>query len=390
MGDNIYININITNPGTGNVQGQVKQARTNISYDQPIVPKADDYTCAIVKYSIPLQDLPLFHMPIKPNQANSNLTTFVVGVCQEEDRALLPNPPLTPGFEAPVIWETQNWGTPVPVQNQPVQVITEYYDCYSYKHLIYLVNLALSNAWVAAGSPGAYAGTDILAFGTGTPYFVYDSKSKLINLIMPMNFVENGDVASPIKWKVYVNDNLGYFFQAFDYEINRNRFEIATHSLRSNSSYIALHPYRENTLDAAARVLTETQYIIESEYPANEYINSIRKIVFVSNSLPIAKENFPAPYAGESGQVSYLGVMTDFNIDGTNTSGFQRSILTYESILYRMIDLNTSAPIRNFDFAVYWADNNNNLFPINIGNLDAVSIKLGFFKKPYLQLTPKI
>ena len=151
--DQFYINATIDNPGQGNVLDR-KAARYNVSFDQPLLNKADDYYLAVVKFQIPLQALPLFIFPIKPNQANPNLSPLSIGVCETEDPTTIPSPPLSVGFDSPVIWIPQDYSQLVPTQNQNFQVVTPYYYCFSYAHFVYIVNQALLTAWTAATSPG--------------------------------------------------------------------------------------------------------------------------------------------------------------------------------------------------------------------------------------------
>ena len=354
---NVYLNVTMDNGGsTENVP-----ARTFINYDQNLIPKATDFYCAVVKFEIPLQSLPLFIMPIQPNQVNPNLTTLQVGICEVTPTLPGNNPPLTPQFMQPVIWETQNYNIPVPIQDQPFQVVTPYYYDYSYEHFVYLINKALNAAWVAGGSLGA------------VPYFFYDVDTKIINLIMPQSFQTAG---GGLGWTVCVNQNLNYYMQSFDFhKVNiagTSRFEIATGELATNRTYWAPPPYGNNTAST---------YLIQQEYPSNDYINSVRKIILITNNIPVRKEYFPAPNVAQSGLTSFLGIMSDFNLDNNNIAGAQRSTAIYSANLYNLIDLVTEIPIRQIDLQIFWADNKNNLYPVTLGPNDVANIKLGFFSK---------
>lgn len=364
MSDNIYVNLSINNSTSGGNVLTSQPAKVSISYEQPLLQKASDYYLSVVKFELPLQSLPLFVFPIVPNQANPNLSTMVVGVCENE---ATPGVPITTlQFSQTVIWETQSWNTQVPVQNQSYFVYTSYYDCYAYSHFVYLVNKALLAAWTAAGSPGG---------ANQQPYFYYDNSTTTINLVYPYDFV-NAASTTGTGWKVFINDAASYYFQAFDYEINNGRFEIATHSLATDYSYVAPSPWPQGTGPNTAG----STYICKAEYPSNDYINSIRKVVFVTNGLPIQKEYFPSPNTNQGG-ISYLGVLSDFNLDLNNKAGAQRSVALYEANIYRLVDLLSTGPLRNIDLAVYWADRLGFIYPLNIGTQDLVSIKLGFFSK---------
>jgi hypothetical protein len=370
---NVYLNLTINNGGSTTNE----PARFFVSYDQPLIPRASDFYAAVVKFECPLQSLPLFIFPIVPNQANPNLSKLQVGICEVPNPATLPNPPLTPQFIQSVIWETQNYNIPVPVQDQNFMVVTPYYYDYSYEHFVALVNRALNLAWVAGGSPG----------GAGNfPYFFYDVETKIINLAMPRAF-HTAASGTGFGWTVFVNQDLNYYMQSFDYHKNvagpTPRYEIATSEIATNKSFWATAPI--GTITAGV----PDTYLIQQEYPSNDYINSVRGIVFISNNMPVRKEYFPAPNAGQNGLVSYLGVMSDFNLDNNNTSGAQRSVAIYNAQLYNLIDLLTDVPIRSIDLQVYWKDNFNNLYPLLLGPNDVINIKMGFFSKEIFLGTKK-
>src|SRR5579872_55561 len=127
VGDNIYVNIaisaNLLNPNAIEIPAEYKVTKTI-----PILSKCDDYYLSVIRFSIPLNDVPLFIIPIVPNQANPNLTTFIIGIT-------------TGGIDFPqsVIYVSET-GFPVPIQNQPIQVITPYYYVFEYQNLITSVN----------------------------------------------------------------------------------------------------------------------------------------------------------------------------------------------------------------------------------------------------------
>src|SRR5271167_3044289 len=139
--DNIYVNVVISpflmNSGVFEIAAEYQVTKTI-----PILSKCNDYYCSIVNFRIPLNDIPLFIMPIVPNQPNSNLTTFKIGIT-------------TGGidYSQSVIYVSET-GAPVPLQNQPTQVITLYYYVFSYQNLITAVNTALAAAFLASGLTG--------------------------------------------------------------------------------------------------------------------------------------------------------------------------------------------------------------------------------------------
>ena len=145
--DNIYLNIVINgntpkynpNPALPPTGEEDVFAEFNVVKSEPYLDKPSDYYCAVIRYVIPLQSVPIFIMPIIPNQPNPDLSTMLFGMIYLGTR-----------YPKYVQYFPDNTLT-APVQNQPDQVITPYYYVYSYSHLIQNVNLDLASIWVTSG-----------------------------------------------------------------------------------------------------------------------------------------------------------------------------------------------------------------------------------------------
>src|SRR5271154_701320 len=159
--DNIYVNVAISpdllNPNAVEIPAEYRVTKTI-----PILGKCDDYYLSVIRFAIPLNDVPLLIMPIVPNQANPNLTPLVIGIS-------------TGGinYQQSIIYISYNGSADVPpVQNQPTQIITPYYFIYEYQAFITMINTALALAFVASGLAG------------NCPYFYLTSSIEELSVVV--------------------------------------------------------------------------------------------------------------------------------------------------------------------------------------------------------------
>ena len=430
--DNIYLNITVSN-NSGNAKA-FTPAIYKVTYDNPIINRPSDYYMSIVKFEIPLQDLPLFVMPNVPptlyngiasqtgntvigdgtmftsdmiggtinftygqsgtitgvtsatvltvsssftnfNQqftviygnTDINLTPFQVGVCQQQNVGTPANP------------AAANFPESIEYYPQDEQLSTSdptYYYVYSYGHLIDMLNNALMASWAAAGSPG----------GAGNfPYYVYNEDYSLIQIIMPWSFV-HATAAANFHWTVFNNINAQLFLFSFNDVLNNGRYEIWEPPAEYDNSYIAGPPYPVAPgYPLFASPLTPRAaggtYIFSQEYPTSDYMNSIRKIVITTTSMPVQKEFFPTPGNSNLSNTNSLPIVADFYLDLGNKAGNQTSVAIYTAQLYRLIDLISDNPMRKIDLEFFWSDRLNNLYPLTLSIYDTISMKIGFFCK---------
>ena len=110
-------------------------------------------------------------------------------------------------------------------------------------------------------------------------------------------------------------------------------------------------------------------------------MNSIRKIVITTTSMPVQKEFFPTPGNSNLSNTNSLPIVADFYLDLGNKAGNQTSVAIYTAQLYRLIDLISDNPMRKIDLEFFWSDRLNNLYPLTLSIYDTISMKIGFFSK---------
>jgi hypothetical protein len=433
--DNVYLNISVTNTNP-DINSSV-QAVYNVTYDQPILQDPSQYYAAITSFQIPLGELPLFVMPfihpdiyeaygtqvgntitgvqtfftpamvggpiliagisgtvtgyvsqtvitvsfaatiINPTiftitygNLNPNKTPYVVGCCLQQNGNVPPATPPngTPNPSAanfPV--NVTYWTEIFDLTNNPTNPL--YYYVYDYNHYVDMLNYSLQQSWINAGSPGG---------GDNWPYFIYDSDDGLIKCVMPILFTtQNGGAPPGYHWTVFFNYQCFYNTLSFYTVENNGRVEIWNWpAIAYDDSQIAPVP-----IGTGLRTGATAAYLISEEYPSIDYLNSIRKIVITTNSIPIQKEYYPNPGGLNLSTANSIPILSSYSLD-LLAPGQQRSVAIFTaSGPYKLIDLNSDAPLRKIDITFWWVDRLNNFYPIYIDPFDAISLTIGFFSK---------
>jgi|HubBroStandDraft_3_1064219.scaffolds.fasta_scaffold43183_2 hypothetical protein len=349
VGDNIYVNVTFDSSGPNkDAEGNVA-AEYAVTKTLPILTKCDDYYCSIVRFAIPLDTVPLFFMPIVPNQPNVDLTPFIIGIT-------------TGGVDFPqnIIYVSEN-GEPIPFPPIPTQIISPYYFVFEYQNFITAINTALGLAFIASGLVG------------NIPYFYLNTTTHEINLVVDVsNFAPTDTVpVSPIPVAtIFMNQELESYLLAFE------------------AKFVGLNPSGRNYVFNLVRFGFDTtippftpgalQKQFSQEYSVLNLWSSLRKILITTNSIPIISEYTPTNNSGVS---STLPILTDF-IPQIELPGQSRSIAHYTpTSQYRLVDLKSSEQLNTIDLKIYWEDTFNNIFPLFISEFQQASVKLAFVKK---------
>lgn len=337
--DNIYLNVVFQN----NTQLE-KVAEYNVTKNQPILDNPSNYYGTVIRFDVPLNSIPLMIMPIVPNQANPNLTPFIFSINASDSQVIyVPDNNLT-----------------APVQNQQTQVVTPYYYVYSFGNVLSAFNTAINAAFVAAGSPG----------GGAAPLLVFNSQTQLLGFIVSTAFITSGATLS-------INYALVNYFEGF--RINYN-------STLNNGTFIF-----ENTGNNGFNISGQTtavstpptNLLVQQDYSAMEYWLSLRKIVLISNTIPVNYEYIPAfDSAGtQTGVTVSIPIFTDF-VPNIELVGQSRSIAVYNpSAQYRLVDLLGNTPLYNIDLKINWQDKNGTYYPVFIEPGQQASVKIAFIRK---------
>jgi hypothetical protein len=399
--DNTYINVIIDHPepdynvGRGAPQGPTVfqtedlavPADYGVTKTEPILSNCSEYYCSVIRFTIPLDEVPLLICPIVPNQisllgsSDPNLTPLIIGIQNG------PNGVPASYFSTNIIFTPSN-NFPPPVQNQPLQVITPYYYIFQYQILVDMLNTALSTVYISSGLAG-------LNPGYLAPYFEFNPVTALFSLIVP-SFMSQSFPFPSIK--IFFNEALASFLFSFNifgnfptdniHQFGFDYYFILTPSI-SNQYYPPGVTVPATTIPPLTPA-TSFYYKYTQEYSVLEYWTSLRKIIIISNTIPVKNEYVPATNNISSGNidvdqsgvnVSYP-ILTDFVPSISFLAGESRSIAYYvPTSQYRLVDLISTNPLQKIDIKIFWEDRDGNLYPLELSVFQQASLKLGFFRK---------
>jgi len=393
--DNVYLNVVVDHPRvtfpTTPAIPSIGAVPFNAIYNQarsiPIIDKCSDYYLSVLNIEIPTDEIPLMIMPIVPNQANNNLTPFIIGI--EYNGVTFPVQLIyLPG-------KNQIFAPPLGFQNLPNQRIDPYYFVYDYQTLINMVNGSLRQAYINSG-------LSVLLPGIREPYFYLDPITSLVSLVVHRSFTTLTAplVAVP---QIYMNyalqvyfDSFQWFFNGYD-QPNGNDLSLI---LNPNTAFnLILYPNgipypndnQSYVYSGTAATDPPTYFRFTEEYSALEYWASLKRIIVTTNSIPINREFVPSivltpnpinPIPIPSDQTVTIPVLADFVPILDRTAGNSRGIAYYyPRAQYKLVDLISDSPLQNIDLIFYWQDLEGNLYPIQISLFQEITIKIAFFKK---------
>lgn len=342
LNDNVYVNTLIRGNESGVNNNEPVFAAVNLNFTEPFLSDAEEYYASIIRFDIPLNEIPLFIFPVT---SGGNTSRFTVGVSIAGTN-----------FSRSLIY-VNDGPSPVPVGPDPLNV---YYWVYSFQNFVDSFNAALLLAFTDALSPGGVA-----------PFLWYTSSTQLFSMYIPETFVATGAI-------IYVNSELQLFLDGFRWLlINREAvggrdYDLIVPTTDLSKTYPSLVNLPTNQNTAAPSPLA---YIITQDFNNMVNLVALRRIIILTNNIPIINENVGSEDA------SYLPIFQDFVPFLNNTTDF-RGIAYYEpSGQYRIHDMKGRRALYKFDLQVFWQDPRGRLLPLLLNINETASIKTAFFKK---------
>jgi hypothetical protein len=267
-----------------------------------------------------------------------------------------------------VRWIPQTTTIPAPpavTAADPQWPRTRYYMCFSYEHIVEMVNAALAAALADLTAPPAPA---LLV----APFVYFESDAARLSIILPAAAYLN-TVADASRVDLYFNLPLALKLQGFDF-IERDlsfgrRDRLDCPNILMNYINIpALSPF------------APPQYMrYFQEYVALSVWSDFKQLVFTSGAIPSVPE-----YSESRDSVSAIAfqpIVTDFE-PLFSLPGDSRSELQYfPTGPYRLLDLNGTTDLRKIDIQVSWKDDRGVLRPILLQQGKVATIKLLFIHR---------
>ena len=354
--DNVYLNISMVHDSSYGSNPSPSSYIANKT--QPLLNNAQDYYMAIIQFTIPLNQCPILICPVNTTLGNSNTTPLKVGI-RDFSTGIY--------YERPLIWTPELINESVVVQNGGTQVITPYYYMYQYETLINMLNTALTLAF------NDYNAMNVANphFTHPCPFFVYDATTKLISLIAHQSWI----TATPLTQAIYVNNEMYNFLDSLPVKVYSNLVNPTVKDNVFTIKYNGINSYPTNTYPTVGTYIQMIQ-----EYDQTYLWNSLRKVIITSGSLPVNKEQTPLFNNFNNDLSNSIPIIADF-IVGSTSAGDSREIAYYSTTTYRLIDINSNLPLTKLQFEIFWLTTNNEIIPLQISNSQAITLKLGFFKK---------
>lgn len=331
--DHNYLNISI-NPSSpiGN-----SLARYEESFNRPIASDLEDLYFAITRFSVPTSEIPLFYFPLNINQADRLVSNLIIGI----KTVGLVNYSQTVNF----ILQNNSPLPPASASYTAQQALSKCYEIFSVNAFIMMINTALQAAVTASGIGGV------------APYYTYNPTTELKSLVLNAGFVATGAV-------IYMNESLENYLAGFQF---------------FQSDVGAVDEYQH-----VFNPLPPTTYLFSEDYRCMSLWFDIRKIVLVSDSLPVLQETSPTQDAitGLSeGIINYTPILTDFIVSFDSPSQFL-GFADYTPDTYRLVDMiKSSIPITRLHLQFYWLNKQGTRIPLEISNTQAATLKLAFLQK---------
>ncbi|MBY0541418.1 MAG: hypothetical protein K2P52_08425 [Campylobacterales bacterium] len=356
--DNIYFNVEFLGSDTIPNQQMVYDTTLNES----IVDNSIQYYATIVDFAIPLSSVPIMIMPIKPNSGFTNQSLLNITFLHN-------NVVISTQI---VIFVPERNDIIQPNQNNPNQmVITPYYYLYSYTALIDMLNTTLKACYtdLQAAFPAIAQ-----SVANQTPYFIYNPSSELISLITPYSF--NTTIAQPDVVTIQINNDLLTYLNGFSFKyINRTVGPTSLSFSQFNISTYNQNNYPTNTYPAIPTYIETVQ-----SYDNMAAWSDLKKVIIVSNSLPIAGESIQRG-SNINNIVNTQYVLSSFTPEVIK-GGDQRSVIYYNpASQYRLLDIISDLDIKRIDITIYWEDFKNNWYIMDIQPNDNATVRLAFVKK---------
>lgn len=336
--DTQYLNL-VVPPRNPNVDGNIPASYIS-QFSQPILYNPQDYLMAMVRFQISGINIPLLIPRIQPFP-NVNINNTIYSVSIGYNGAFSPQQ-----YVQFVQTDFTDFVPAPPTALNPNVVYTPYYFVYEYTDFIMMVNTALAAAFAATPGIGGAA--------TTAPYFIFDPISQRISLIAPQAAYDltTGAVALPVT--VYVNTPLFRFFDGIPI-IDRASNSATGRDIQFNIRNLN----NSNWYQATGPAAPAYPYLLlqmQQEYDALADWNCLQNVQLQSATLPINKEVVPSIRPNNQGEITSLGILSDFIPLVTKGPEFRTDISYVANGSFRYIDMLGQTPITKADLSFYWVD----------------------------------
>lgn len=331
-----YFNIEVYNPYPDK---SIPMELPPTTRTQPIVNRASDYYCSVVRFQIPRVGIPWFDFPnSNPFYDNKQFRiTFSDGTTDTTEQL-----------------QYVSSGIPSPLGNQPVYFIPQFLK-------------SINDGFIAANAQAIIDG--VAGVTANPPYVRMRDDGKLEFWVDQASTVEIW-----FNWNLfrYINGTFS-FYEGYG---NANNKDERLFYLPADTGIML----GTNTIDGSTFVppLATDYYSIVQDYPAFYFWDAVNGIILTTSTLPILSEYSQGIDA--SGNNVTLNSLTDF-IPLNESGKANNSPLLYFANEYRLVDMKGQDPITKIDIKIFSRDNFGVIRPMFLAPFESFSVKLMFVKK---------
>ena len=351
----------------------------NDNRTQPYIKCPEDYALTILRFTLDTALVPVFIPTIAQNTPRvgdgSEQTIYSVTLSyQGQD------------VQSYVYWRPQDQSAPIPAPttNTPNNVQDNsggYYNCYNYSWWIYLVYLALKDAW--EGIQALFPDDPLIQAGH-SPLITWDSSSSSAVMYYENELFDSGN---PDGVSVYMNAPLYSLFSSFvariegytNVQYGRNVRLLMTNT--GNIDYVPItNPNDPEDVWYAIPVY--------QEYSTISAWSPIVSMVFTSATLPIEPNQVSTPLIFNNGEVitssnnnAISNIITDLVSD---TGNYRPNLVYLPTAENRYIHLYGNRPLTNLDLQIFYKLRTGDLIPFKLQSGGSATMKIAFVKKTTL------
>lgn len=290
---------------------------------------------------------------------------------------------------------------------------TNYYWVQSFYWWINMINETLANAWadLVLAVNTAAAGTIAAPFDE-PPYMTWDMETNKATIWMPemlFNQGYNWDPATtpnPAKATLSFNAPLHILFSSFEYVFNSynppQAFIIRCYD-RRNLAFSAVSnlqaqapSYKPPGAGALAVWTAPGGLGMEQLYSTGPTMCPVTSLLFTTSLLPVLPSliGLPRIFIGAStasqqqGNNNIQNQITDLEVPLTRGDEYLPNVLYSPVAEYRLLDLQSNAPLQAIQISVFWKDIFGQTHPFYLQNGCGATLKVMFRKKAYNNIVP--
>jgi len=388
------------------------QVRSSTVLDNP-----NDYFMSIVRFSLDTAGaLPVFipqidleQLPADPDFPNQTVYEVTLGYRD----VLSANPVLSAGVTVTynVVFIPHNSATTADIPGQdfkpPTTPLTirnttiNYYWVQNINNWIQMINDALAKAWVDVVAlvntavPGTIAGDDL-----NPPYLAWNDATGVATLYASINLFNQGaywnpytTAISPAKANIWFNNPLHILFSSFEYAFQGYA--------PPESFLLRVYDRRNNTVAKGTAIggITEPPFdafAMGQQFSTGPTMCPITSIIFTTSLLPVLPSLLGVPkiFSGNNGGLeqqdnnNIINTVTDLEVNLTKGDEYLPNVIYEPTAEYRLLDLQSNAPLTSIQIAVVWKDIFGQLHDFYLQNGCGATLKVLFRKKAYNNIVP--